>query len=101
MAEMTPDEVWCAFVGERGIFLRQALTMLLMVPEEKIRQGIEQIERETALGPLLNPSAYVDGTRFDNARDYLEVLEAACKLRGVLARVMERGCTAIGGAAHE
>jgi len=48
---------------------------------DSLRSAIERINRETAIGPLLNPSVYVDGRRFNNAREYCDVLEAILRLR--------------------
>lgn len=106
MSEMNPHDVWSAFVGhEYGPSMRISLAMLLIVPAGAMREGVEKLERERALGPLLNPTAYLDGRRFINAEEYIRVLTAAAKLRDELGMVMERGFaeieTAKAKCAHE
>lgn len=76
--------IWEVLFGEeRGFAVRQALTLLSAanISVEEVDLAIVQIGRETTLGPLLDPSAYVDGRRFDNAHDYAEMLRA---IRGVI-----------------
>lgn len=85
---MTADQVWDAFLGEgRGAIFRVALMGLLTIPIKQFDEAIERIHRETLLGPLINPTAYVDGRRFKNADDYIEVLQAARKLRATLEKL--------------
>lgn len=82
---MTPDEIWETIVGEEyGAILRSALATLALVPSDVMIDAINKISRETAVGPLLNPSAYLDGRRWDNARQYQQVLGAAAELRRLL-----------------
>ena len=90
-ATMTPDQVWDAFLGAgHGALFRSAMALMLMIPPDAFDDAVGRIERETTVGPLLNPSGYTDGRRFDNARDYVDVLAAAGRLRAVLAKKLGR-----------
>lgn len=51
-----------------------------------VQDKIDEINRETAIGPLLNPTEYVDGSRFKNAKDVIELLKAMNGLVQVLHR---------------
>ncbi len=97
--DMTPDDVWEALLGEGngGPFFRSALALLSLVPPQAFADAVDRIGRETTLGPLLQPQNYLDGRRFDNARDYADVLRAAGHLRAVLERVAARPSPAGGG----
>jgi hypothetical protein len=90
--EMTAADVWPAIMRDEvhGMAVRQALAFLMMVPPEAFAEAINRIGRETSLGPLLDPTAYLDGRRFDNATDYAAVLNAAAKLRAELGRAADR-----------
>lgn len=77
--------VWSALVGEEdGPLVQAILAGLYRVPEQVLRDAMRRIQAETAVGPLFDPSAYVDGTRFNNAEKYLEVLDALIRLRRTL-----------------
>ncbi len=51
---------------------------------EDVWPAISRLDRETAIGPMLDPSAYLDGRRFKNADDFEKVLRAALTLRSAL-----------------
>lgn len=84
MAEVSAGEVWFVLLGEEGAYMRMALQVLRMVPAEKIIEAIGKIETETTVGPLINPTAYLDGKKWRNADEYLRVLRAAVNLRRTL-----------------
>lgn len=82
---MQPDDVWDALVGDGyGAALRIALQTLMLVPLEKLSEAVDRVNRETAIGPLTNPSAYLDGRRWKNAEDYAAILRATLTLRRLL-----------------
>jgi len=75
-----PDStIWEVLLGPaKGAMVRSALSLLVAagVTPEEISAAIQAIDRETAIGPLTNPTAYLDGRRFDNAREYIDTLRA-------------------------
>ena len=75
------DDVWIAIVGPMGPILRMALAAIVMVPSKAIAEAIGRIEHETSIGPMLNPTAYLNGVRFENGRKYQEVLRAVLALQ--------------------
>ena len=83
---------WVAFLQDEGqaVFLMNGLRMLAMVSPEAIENGIKIIDHETALGPLMDPSAYRGGERFQNARDYTETLRLLQPLIKHLKEVKQR-----------
>ena len=68
---------WADIIGDdmQGLFLRNALMMIKEVDPEKIREGIQKLDHATTMGPMLDPTAWMGGERFDNARDYRQTLE--------------------------
>ena len=79
------SDVWTAILGdEHGGPFRAMLLLLYTFPPKVLQDAIDRINRETSIGPMLNPTAYLDNTRFNNAREYIDVLEAAIKLRRLL-----------------
>jgi len=81
-----PDEVWPAIMGNPcyGSAMRMCLVLFAQIPAEAISEALRRIEHEISIGPLIDPSAYVDGRRLDNAADYKRVLKAALELRKAL-----------------
>lgn len=77
---MNGEQVWGSFFGDecKGSLVRQALSLLVMsgVTPAECQEAVYRIEREVSIGPLLNPTAFLDGRRFDNAREYAETLRA-------------------------
>jgi hypothetical protein len=91
---MGPNEVWDTFLGEgRGAVFRSVTTMLSLIPLDAFNEAESLINRELSVGPLLNPSAYVGGERFDNATNYIEVIRAARQFRAVLEKHLARQTT--------
>lgn len=85
---MNANQVWDTFLGAgNGSLFRSAVQLMVMIPETAFTEAREKIETETALGPLVDPSAYVDGRRFDNARDYQKLLRAALDFRRALSAI--------------
>lgn len=79
------DNPWVTFVGEGyGEALHTALVVLMQVPADRLAKAIDDINRTEALGPMIDPTAYLDGTRWKNASDYKRVLRAALELRRAL-----------------
>lgn len=88
-------EVWSNMVGEEyGPGLRVALQMIAMVPVERLIEAINNINRAESIGPFVDPTAWIDGTRFRNAAEYKKVLSALVTLRHLLPdgeRLIGRG----------
>ncbi|TXH48151.1 MAG: hypothetical protein E6Q97_25445 [Desulfurellales bacterium] len=90
-------EVWSTLVGDEcGPGLRLALQMIAMVPTERLIQAINDINRAESIGPFIDPTAWISGTRFRNADEYKKVLSALVTLR----RLLPDGETLIQGKAH-
>lgn len=72
--------VWGSILNDadKGVAVSVALSMLAAhgVTPEDCQQAIDRIGHETAIGPMFDPTAYLDGTRFANARQYTEILRA-------------------------
>lgn len=66
------------FGPEKAVAVRGALTMLVLsgLAPEEVSDAIRRIDRETAIGPMLDPTAYLNGRRFDNAAEHCSVLRA-------------------------
>ena len=66
-----------------GELIRTALMQLAMTSDElpaNVDKLNADINREVAIGPLMNPTAYVDGTRFTNADKYRKILRLVMEL---------------------
>ena len=72
---------------ERGTQIRMGLTMLAAagLQPADIDEALNKIDRCTSIGPLLDPSAFVDGARFRNAAEYADMLRALRHVVRVLA----------------
>ncbi len=81
---MNHANVWIAILGERGPLVGAAVAVIASVPEVEFVTALRNLDRETAIGPLLNSTAYLDGTRNRNAKDWEDVLEALLALRKTL-----------------
>lgn len=80
-------EVMSVFLGEDyGPIVKSALTLLSAIPPRVFIDASNKINRETTIGPFINPTAYLDGRRFENAREYCDLFE---KL-GAVTRFLER-----------
>lgn len=92
MMSMTPTDVWPAIMADhaQGLALHTILRILNEVPTDALIDAMNRIERETTIGPMTNPTAYLDGRRFDNARVYQTVLRHLAEIRGVMEREMEK-----------
>lgn len=86
MPKVSPDQVWTVFLGDEryGVAFRTAMTALAMIPPEQFDKARQMISHETTIGPMVDPSTYVSGGRFDNAKKFLDLIEAARKLRVLL-----------------
>ena len=69
-----PEDVWTIFLDEHGPTVRTALSLLQGIPADVFLEGRRRIDVETTMGPLTDPSAYLNGKRFDNARGYTKIL---------------------------
>lgn len=88
----TPDynAVYDAFLGEgHGMIFRNAMTMLTMIPPAAFTEAIRKIEHETTIGPFIDPTAYLGGERFDNARDFIRLFKAVQPLRDMLEEIKQ------------
>lgn len=75
------ENPYSAFMEDetQGMFFQNALRMLASVDPAKIEHAIKMIDKETAIGPLMDPTAYM-GDRFDNAKNYTKVFKLALPL---------------------
>jgi hypothetical protein len=87
---MNSSDIWTAVCNDErnGMMLRSACAMLMTVPAAALIDAVKRIEIETTVGPITNPSAYLDGRRFDNAKEWVRLLEAAIQLRQALSAHM-------------
>lgn len=84
-SEITPNDVWSVFVGyEYGPVLRVALSMIATIPVETLVKAIHNIHRVESIGPMMDPSAWFDGVKFHNARQYEAILRTLVSLRQLL-----------------
>jgi hypothetical protein len=92
---MGPQDAWRAMLqdDELGSQVQLLLGLLARMPKRKLigacvsaRQNISRLE---AMGPLLDPSAWQTGQRFDNARHYSDVLAKLIELRELLPEAPE------------
>lgn len=89
--EIMADEVWHTILGDwHGLAFRSALQLIALIPAEEFRKAIQAIDRETAIGPLLNPTAYLGGRRFKNAQEYIDILEQGYQLSSRLQALLEK-----------
>ena len=78
-------DIWEATLGVgKGIIIKNVLSMLIPVTVEELMGAIDKINRAETIGPLLDPSAWVDGARWKNAGEAKNVLEALAELRKTL-----------------
>lgn len=92
MNKFKPSDVWPTILPECGGMVQAILSYLASVQDKllpEISAAREQIERETTLGPLLNPTAYLGGNRFDNAEQYQQILSALATLVYLLPKPPE------------
>lgn len=73
----------------QGMFFQNGLHILASIDPEKIEHAIERISRETTMGPLTDPTAYLDGKLFDSATTYTEVFKLALPLVKKLQEMKE------------
>lgn len=76
---------FAAIVGESyaGAF-RSAMMLLSLIPPEVLSDAISDIDRLEGIGPLLDPTAWLDGSRFRNAKEYRDLLRAVLAVRRLL-----------------
>lgn len=84
-------EIWTAILGdnENGCSFAVVLGAIAMVDREAIANGIVRIGHETSIGPMVNPTAYLDGRRFRNGDLYRDILVAARGLKDALDKCMQ------------
>jgi hypothetical protein len=66
-----------------------AVLIIESIPAGAFQKAAQRIDREASIGPMLDPSAYLDGRRFDNARKYTDILNAANMLQEAIAAAMK------------
>jgi hypothetical protein len=86
MADQVRGPLEVFFGDDRGAQLRLAFTLLRNVElsDAEVSTALQQLEHESAIGPMLNPTAYLDGRRFDNIAYWKRVLGAVADLKRVL-----------------
>lgn len=81
-----PMNVWETLLNDdlRGFLLKNALQTLMIIPADVIEDAINRIEHAESVGPYVDPTAWLDGKKFRNAKDYKAVLIAVLTLRRLL-----------------
>jgi hypothetical protein len=75
--EPGPAEFWITFLGENGPLCGLAIeTLGTNVDLDLLSKTLSDISKEEGIGPMLNPSAYTDGRRWNNAKLMRDVLTA-------------------------
>lgn len=88
--DVKPEDFWPIVMqdDQLGHSVRNVLSLLTLIPKKQLQGAsvfaMQNIERASAIGPILDPTAWLGGTRFDNAMDTKDVLAALCKLRDLL-----------------
>ena len=54
--------------------LRMACQLLAEIDPAQIDKVIDTLNTATTIGPMMDPTAYQDGRRFDNARNIVELM---------------------------
>ena len=84
------------FLGDGyGAMVRGALQMLALVPEDNLREAIRKISHAETMGPMLDPTAWLGGTLFNNARGWRAILESPLELRQALEKERLRSVVAV------
>lgn len=78
---------------EHAMAVRAAMTMLAAVPVEELLKASDSIARLTTTGPMLDPTAWLDGTRARNADEWLTILARIIALRRVMPELPEGGAS--------
>ena len=78
------------FGDENGPMLRIAFTALAAIPPEKWRDAITALNKHESIMPLIDPSAWLDGKRFDNVKAYKEIFQLALPLSIKLQQSKEK-----------
>jgi hypothetical protein len=63
--------------------IASALTMVGLVPTEAYQGALDRINHAEAVGPMVNPSAWMGGA-FARSRQWKDVLRALIQLRAAL-----------------
>lgn len=72
------------FGDENGEMLRQTLVWLMLYGPEEFKKAIDRLDHLESMGPVLDPSAWTNGKRFKDARNWKEIFEHLKKLAHVL-----------------
>lgn len=75
------DKVFTTIMGPKGPLVRSALSILEIIPLEDFQEAVSKIGRVETVGPLIDPTAWVDGRRFDNAVKWRELLTRLVELK--------------------
>ena len=86
MTDINPNEVWPAIMGDAryGAAIQASLAMLMQVPVKAMMAGLDRLEREASIGPMINPTAYLDGALFKSADAYKRALQRVMAVRRAL-----------------
>jgi len=80
------DDVWAEMLGpEDGLRVKMALSLLKEVDPEGLQTLINNINATESMGPIMDPSAWLDGTKFNNSQNYKQVVSITLKLVKVLS----------------
>ncbi|MEN0066133.1 MAG: hypothetical protein AAGA48_28590 [Myxococcota bacterium] len=72
---------WEAILGkEHGIKVGLMIEMFGHVPDEVFQESLNRLGRLEATGPVLDPSAWLTGARWGNARAMRDLITAAREL---------------------
>ena len=74
---MTPNQVFETILDNNPVQaagLQSALMMLSMIDPDLIRDAINRINRAETIGPLMDPTAWMDGDKFKGAQFWKDLL---------------------------
>lgn len=79
------------FGRDRGEAVAFALTIVLNVPPEELSKALGQLGFQDGIMPLIDPSAWLDGTRFRNTEAWRDILQKLGALRAALVNATNDG----------
>ena len=86
---MQRTDYWQAIYGEaHGVRVGLILSALADVPDEVFADALERLSRFEAMGPMVDPTAWLDGTRSRNSREQRDICRALRDLRQMLPEVL-------------
>jgi len=83
--QITPVEYWVTVLGESsGAVAHSALSMIRLLNPEAIAEGIDRLNHLETIGPMIDPTAWLDGRLWRNSKQLRDVLEKLLTLRRAL-----------------